>query len=157
MVCNTVGMGVRWAALSVLAVFVALILTAPRLRSSPAQLGEAPSPRPARRPGPPPMFSPWYAESLSNILTLEESDVARLERKLASNPDDFPTRLKVMAYYQRADRVGHQEARDKRVQHALWLVQHHPESEILHSPVSRFSKGELTPAEYRRVVALWEA
>ncbi len=112
---------------------------------------------PASVPRPPRMFSPWYAESLRDILALEEPDVARLEQQLAANPDDFPARLKLMAYYQRADRSGRQEDRAKRVRHALWLIEHHPESELLHSYVSRFSPGELTPAEYRRAAALWDA
>ena len=103
------------------------------------------------------MFSPWYGESLRDILELEESDVARLEQKLAANPDDFPTRLKLMAYHQRADRAGRHEDRAKRVQHAFWLIEHHPDSELLHSPVSWFSQGELTPADCGRAVALWDA
>jgi hypothetical protein len=103
------------------------------------------------------MFSPWYGESLRDILQLEESDVARLEQRLAANPEDFPTRLKLMAYYQRADRAGRNEDRAQRAQHALWLIEHHPDSELLHSFVSRFSPGELTPADYRRAVALWDA
>jgi hypothetical protein len=104
----------------------------------------------------PRMFSPWYAKSLRNILELEETDAARLEQRLAANPDDFPARLTVMAYYARADQSGRLEYRAKRVQHALWLIQHHPDSELLHSYVSRFSKGELAPADYRRAVALWD-
>lgn len=103
------------------------------------------------------MFSPWYAESLRNTDELEETDVARLEQQLAGNPNDFAARLKLMAYHQRADRAGRQEDRTKRVQHALWLIERHPDSELLHSPVSRFSKGELTAAAYRRAAALWDA
>lgn len=103
------------------------------------------------------MFSPWYAESLRDILELEESDVARLEQRLAAHPEDFPTRLKLMAYHQRADRAGRKEDRAQRAQHALWLIEHHPDSELLHSPVSRFSPGELAPADYRCAVALWDA
>lgn len=103
------------------------------------------------------MFSPWYGESLRDILKLEESDAALLEQKLAANPDDFPSRLKLMAYYQRADRAGRPEDLAKRIHHALWLIEHHPDSELLHSFVSRFSQGELTPADYLRAVALWEA
>lgn len=105
----------------------------------------------------PPMFSPWYAESLRGVLKLEESDVADLERQLAANPDDFPARLKLMAYHQRGDRAGRPEDRRKRVQHALWLIEHHPDSELLHSPVSRFEPGELPEADYRRAAALWSA
>jgi hypothetical protein len=156
--CNNVFMGVRFAVLAAPATFVALILlTGSPPRPAQAQLVAPESSRPARVPPPPPMFSPWYGESLRDILKLEESDVARLEQKLAANPDDFPTRLKLMAYHQRADRAGRREDRAKRVQHALWLIEHHPDSELLHSPVSRFSQGELDPADYRRAVALWDA
>ena len=102
------------------------------------------------------MFSPWYADSLRDILQLEERDVARLEQRLAANPEDYETRLKLMAYHQRADRAGRRDDRAQRAQLVLWLIEHHPDSEILHSPVSRFSPGELTPADYRRAVALWE-
>src|ERR1039458_4496466 len=49
-----------------------------------------------------------------------------LEQKLAANPADFPTRLKLMAYHQRSDRAGRREDRAKRVQRALWLIEHHP-------------------------------
>src|ERR1019366_4628189 len=59
--------------------------------------------------------------------------------------------------HRRADRGSRQDDRAKRVQHALWLIQHHPDSELLHSFVSGFSPGELTPADYRRAVALWDA
>jgi hypothetical protein len=112
---------------------------------------------PAQAQAPPPMFSPWYTESLRDILELEASDISRLQQKLAENPDDFPARLKLMAYHQRADRAGHHEDRAKRVQHTLWLIEHHPESELLHSPVSRFSQSELSPANYQRATALWNA
>jgi len=85
----------------------------------------------------------------------EGSDVARLEQRLAANPEDLPAGLQLMAYHQRADRAGRGEDRAKRIQHTLWLIQHHPDSELLHSPVSRFSPGELTPADYRRTATLW--
>lgn len=103
------------------------------------------------------MFSPWYAEALRDILKLEEGDVARLEQNLAVNPEDFPTRLKLMAYHLRADRSSHPDDHSKRLRHVLWLIEHHPDSELLHSYVSRFSKGELAPPDYRRAAALWEA
>jgi hypothetical protein len=143
------------AALS--AVVVLMLVTGPAPGPAQAQLVAPQSSPSASVPPPPRLFSPWYVESLRDILELEEPDVALLEQQLAANPDDFPARLKVMAYYQRADRSGRQEDRAKRVQHALWLIAHHPNSELLHSPVSRFSQRELTPAEYRRAVTLWDA
>jgi hypothetical protein len=150
-------MGVRFTVVAAPAVWGALILLAGSVqRPAQAQPVAPEASRPARVTLSPPMFSPWYAESLRDILDLEESDVARLEQRLAANPEDFPTRLKLMAYHQRADRADHEEDRAQRVQQALWLIDHHPDSELLHSPVSRFSPGELTPADYGRTVALWD-
>jgi hypothetical protein len=104
---------------------------------------------------PPPMFSPEYGEALRDILSLEESDAARLERQVAANPENFRGRLQLMAYDQRADRAGRPESTARRVRNALWLIEHHPESEILHSPVAHFSPGDLAEADYRRAVTLW--
>jgi hypothetical protein len=101
------------------------------------------------------MFSQWYSETLRDVLALEEGDVDRLERQLATNPDDLAARLKLMAYHVRADRAGLREDRRKRLQYAIWLIEHRPDSEILHSSVSRFSKGELSSDDYRRAVDLW--
>jgi hypothetical protein len=143
-----------WAALA--AVVVLILATWSPPRPAQAQLAAPASSPPASVPPPPRPFSPWYAEALRGILELEETDVARLEQQLAANPDDFPARLKLMAYFARADRSGRQEERAKRVRHALWLMEHHPDSELLHSYVSRFPKGELASVEYRRAVTLWD-
>ncbi|MCZ2157119.1 MAG: hypothetical protein LC114_25025 [Bryobacterales bacterium] len=140
-------MSVRIAVPAVLAAAVVLML-----RPEPGAVRAQSAPTAAPR-----MFSPWYAESLRDILRLEESDVASLERQLAANADDFPARLKLMAYHQRGDRQDRPEDRGKRVQHALWLIEHHPESELLHSPVSRFAPSELPETDYRRAIALWNA
>lgn len=103
------------------------------------------------------MFSRWYVESLGDIQELEANGVETLERRLAANPDDIQARLKLMAYHQRGDRRGRPEDRGKRIQHALWLIEHHPDSELLHSPVSRFAPGELSEADERRAIALWKS
>jgi hypothetical protein len=105
----------------------------------------------------PPMFNQWYSEALSGILDLEFADVDRLQQQLARNPNDFPSRLKLMAYHLRADRAGLPEDRAKRLGHVLWLIEHHPNSELLHSYVSRLAPNELSAADYQRVVSLWDA
>ncbi|HLK69445.1 MAG TPA: hypothetical protein VKU19_38705 [Bryobacteraceae bacterium] len=105
---------------------------------------------------PPPMFSASYNQALRDILKLEEADRVTLERNLAVNPEDYVARLKLMAYEARADRLNHPEDRDQRVRHTIWLIAHHPESEILHSYVSGFSRKELSDADYQRAVALWD-
>lgn len=106
---------------------------------------------------PPTMFSPWYAEAMRGILQIEPADAVRLEQQLSANPTDFPARLQLMAYHQRADRAANPEDRAKRLNHTFWLVEHHPSSELLHSPVSRFTAADLSPAELRRAAQLWEA
>ncbi len=107
--------------------------------------------------GRPPMFSRWYVESVSGVLNMEPVDAARLERKLAANPEDLQARLNLMVYYQRADRAANADDRAKRVRSTLWLIEHHPDSEILHASESHFAKGELSPADYKRAAALWDA
>jgi hypothetical protein len=151
-------MSVRSYVLAALTAVAVLILAA----SSPppsarAQLSAPGAALPAAVPSPPRMFSSSYRESLRDILDLEEADVTRLENQLAANPKDFPARLKLMAYHRRVDRSGRAEDRAKLVQHALWLIEHHPESELLRSPVARFLPGELSPLEYQRAIALWDA
>jgi len=139
-------------ALAAVALF--LLTTAERPRAVEAQVS---TPKIAlAESAPAPMFSPWYGEALQNILLLEETDVVKLEQQLAANPEDFPARLKLMAYHQRGDRIAHPEDRVKRIEHVLWLILNHPESELLHSPVSRFGPGELPPASYRRADELWQ-
>lgn len=102
------------------------------------------------------MFSPWYAQSLAGVLRLEPADIAGLERRLAANPADFPARLQLMGYHQRGDRSSNPEDRAKRLEHTFWLIEHHPSSELLHSPVSRFTASDLTPAQRQRAAGLWE-
>jgi hypothetical protein len=129
----------------------------PRDRPQPPPAEQEPSPPSARVQPPPPMFSPWYAEALNGVLELEESDRVRLEERLAAHADDFPARLQLMAYHHRADRTANPEDRAKRLRHVLWLIERHPESEILHSYVAQFEPGQLTAADYRRALSLWEA
>jgi hypothetical protein len=106
---------------------------------------------------PPPPLSRSYVEAVRDVLQLEESDAARLEQKLAANPEDSANRTTLMAYYGRADRTARPADRAKRARLALWLIEHHPESEVLHAPISRFSSAELTAPDYSRALRLWEA
>jgi hypothetical protein len=137
----------------------ALILWTAWRSPRPAQ-AQAAAPQPSAdtaRAAPRASFSPWYVEALGGVLKLEEADVARLEQQLAQHPTDFSARLKLMAYHLRADRDGHPEDAAKRLDHTFWLIEHHPESELLHSYVSRFQPGELDEAQYQRAVTAWDA
>jgi tetratricopeptide (TPR) repeat protein len=94
---------------------------------------------------------------LADLLRWEPEDAARMEKRLARAPEDSTARLQVMAYYARADRLANPQDRENRFRHTLWLIQHHPESDILHSYVSHFNAGDLTAAQRDRAVALWAA
>jgi hypothetical protein len=152
-----VSMAPRMAVLvALIAVALFLVTTARTPRAVEAQVSTPKVTSTAAVSAPAPMFSSWYGEALRNILLLEETDVAKLEQQLAANPEDFPARLKLMAYHQRGDRIAHPEDQAKRIKHVLWLILNHPESELLHSPVSRFDRNELSSATYRRMVELWD-
>jgi hypothetical protein len=106
---------------------------------------------------PPPMLSQSYAESLRDLRKWEEADRRRFEAQLQKAPEDAGARLKLMAYLQRADRAAFPADRAQRLQLAQWLIERHPESEILRSPLAAFSPDEVSRTELRRAIALWEA
>ena len=146
-------MGVVVLGAAVLAVLLLSRPSSPPVQAQPAPAGEPA--RPAAQ-APPPMFGPSYGEALRDVLELDLADAARFERQLLANPNDDTARLKVMAFYTRADRAWRAEDVRKRFAHVEWLIRHRPDSEVLHSYVSRFSPGDLSGAEYGRAVDLWE-
>lgn len=103
------------------------------------------------------MLSRSYAESLRDLGNWEEADRRRFEAQLKRAPEDAVTRLKLMAYLNRADRAAFPADRAQRLQLAQWLIERHPESEILRSPVAAFSPVDVSRTELRRAIALWEA
>jgi len=105
---------------------------------------------------PPPMFSRAYSDALQGILELEPSDVAALEQRLNRNPEDLATRLKLIAYAMRADRIDVPGSRSHRVDSLLWLVEHQPNSEILGSPYAVLSQADLTPDQLTQAKGWWE-
>ena len=102
------------------------------------------------------MFSQEYVSALSNILDLEADGVAALEQRLSEDPNDWATRLRIMAYDARGDRAHLEESRDRRVRYTLWLIEHQPDSEILAGPSASIGHGELSADEYRRAGEIWE-
>ncbi len=62
-----------------------------------------------------------------------------------------------MAFWRRADQAGQPDHEVKRWRQALWLIEHQPDSEILHSNLAQFSPNQHTTAEVRRAAELWEA
>ena len=111
---------------------------------------------PARRPPPPAMFSPSYRKTLDGVLKMEQVDADRLERQLASRPEQWTDRLRLMAYYMRSDHAGSPEMRNRWAAQYLWLAEHQPHSEILRSPYGRPEPGKLSPQYESEAMRLWE-
>lgn len=103
-----------------------------------------------------PMFSSAYLDALQGVTELEPRDAAMLEERLTTDPDDFSARLKLIAYCMRPDRVDLPESRKERIKLVLWLVEHHPDSEILGSPYAVPSASDLAGDQLQRAQAVWE-
>ena len=96
-------------------------------------------------------FVATAAAQTPDVYDLEPADVARLEQTLKANPEDLAARRMLVQYHQRADRVKLDRA--EVIRHTLWLIEHHPESDILRTV--HFQPGELSTAEHREATRLW--
>jgi TonB family protein len=76
----------------------------------------------------------------------------QLEERLNGNPEDIKTRALLSAYYLR------HAMRRQRLENVFWLIEHHPESELLQCRAFAISAEE-SPindmASYERAKALW--
>lgn len=83
---------------------------------------------------------------------LSPTDADNLERRLLSNPEDFAVRGRLVTYYYRI------AAREPRLKHIFWLIEHHPESELVGFSSAQISPGGGTlndDADYRRAREIW--
>jgi TonB family protein len=85
---------------------------------------------------------------------ISASEACQFEAGLDRNPEDIKTRALLTAHYYR------EAMRKERLQHVFWLIEHHPESELLRSSAFIIS-AEDSPindmASYERAKALWLA
>ena len=68
---------------------------------------------------------------------LTPEQVASLEEKLATDPDDAATRTQLLGYYGGVRSIRDQSAKESKRQHVLWFIRNSPESEILGMPYSQ--------------------
>jgi tetratricopeptide (TPR) repeat protein len=83
---------------------------------------------------------------------LSESQVIELEAYLKKNPKDLDTRTKLLGYYFLKTHRN-KAALNAKIQHALWVIKNHPESEIAGTPYC-----ELNPTDgdaYFKAKQLW--
>ena len=87
-------------------------------------------------------------------MNADETEAARLESLLVSNPSDLDARTRLLGYYAQRSYVE-KDARRRRTAHCLWIIRHRPEAKIAGTPfchVERF----LDAAGHRKAKALWD-
>ena len=91
-------------------------------------------------------------DPVSGGTKMAAADAAAMEQQLTVRPDDLQLRGRLIGYYFLSG------IREPRLGHILWLVEHHPESEI-----AAFNAGGISPqpnslntaGDYQRVATLW--
>jgi len=84
-------------------------------------------------------------------LTQEQADA--LEQKLATDPNDFEVRRQLVTYYTASGKVPWDKKLSGSRRQALWLIEHHPEHEILPPRISR----QYDPEGFAAAKKAWEA
>jgi hypothetical protein len=87
-------------------------------------------------------------------------DAKALEEGLNKNPDNLAAREQLISYYFEAMLTSKTpELEERREQHILWLIDHHPESEMAGSPEAEIIPTGLTGSTegYQRGKQLWLA
>jgi tetratricopeptide (TPR) repeat protein len=83
-----------------------------------------------------------------NLLSQEAE---ALEIKLTENPNDLSSRIKLLSYY---FEKGEDLVSNASQKHILWIIEHHPESEIAGEPQCEITKG-LNPVNYSEAKQMW--
>ncbi|MDX1576729.1 MAG: hypothetical protein R3285_11090, partial [Kiloniellales bacterium] len=93
---------------------------------------------------------------------MSRANAKQLESALASLPEHFPTRARLLGFYfhKGLEIFGPAATIEARRRHVLWLIENHPESPLAGRPEARIEPtgGELAdPDGYRQAKALWMA
>lgn len=85
-------------------------------------------------------------------LNLEQ--VAALEEKLVSDPNDIKSRMQLLGYYGPPRSLSDDSAKAEKRRHVLWLIRNAAESEVLGHPEARINHI-LDPEGYSEVKKAW--
>jgi len=65
---------------------------------------------------------------------MSSEEAAQLEEQLKKEPDDLQAHIKLLGYYQRPAPVANNNNEATHTKHVLWIIQHHPECEVVGLP-----------------------
>ena len=83
---------------------------------------------------------------------------ANAERTLQTNPNDLNTRARLLGRYSALAKTGDVEARRARLNHIVWLIEHVPDTALLHEQDVMLIPGDLAPplqAEHDHLSNAW--
>jgi hypothetical protein len=81
---------------------------------------------------------------------LPYEEVERLERRLTDNPEDLESRSRLISHYLVTGMNDH------RSRHVLWVIEHHPEADVLQIPTLFDTPGPLQDRNaFTRAAGLW--
>ncbi len=84
---------------------------------------------------------------------LSEQEAQQLEEEVKDNPENLPARIQLLGYYSRR-RFDSDDACKARQEHILWIIQHHPDSEIAGLPYTDLNPV-LDGKSYYKAKELW--
>lgn len=84
---------------------------------------------------------------------MNADQVAELETAVAATPDDLSSRTKLLGYYFSKGRGSGETLKNRRT-HVLWVIKHHPESELAALPYCGMH-GSSDPEGYVEAKKLW--
>jgi hypothetical protein len=145
----------KWGIAASCAVTIFLVVVCRRQPAPPAQLRESPK---ATRQEP---IGPDYVAARD----LNASAIAALESSYQKSPEDLETLTKLLVFYwahvSPEGARGDEKLTTRRRARILWLITHHPDSDLAGSPIARLFSiglGSLSdPVGYARARQLWLA
>ena len=117
-----------------------------------------------KAPAPPkaaPAASPSYPQLARQGYALSQAEAEGLESSLKSSPDDLAARTKLLGFYFRGGAMrlyGRDATIEARRRHILWLIEHHPESEVValsETTIDPAGHALADKAGYEQVSKLW--
>ncbi len=101
-----------------------------------------------------------YPKLVREGFGLSRDAADRLETSLQSNAEDLAARTKLLGFYARGAMrlIGHDATIEGRRRHILWLIEHHPESEVTdlsEMTIDRAGHSLADPSGYEQAAMLW--